>query len=262
MVIVFWSVFGAQCVASWLTSTGATGSSSDPLRSPPTGLILAPMAEQTTVMPETDDEIDVIDSKTLDAYINRGIKRYVGKVPQATVVGWYGKNGIEWIRLPTLKADGSAVVHPLPIDPHSVPMSIFQNDAVIRVYTLPMPVPSPRPAEWVDRPPRRFTFTKTAPTVVIEEMSLATVGQEIVSEWKELADELVTADEELELVMELVESMESAQPPGANLKEWVRKADLLEALEARDHREVDDEEEEEETEQNVPNGAASQETSP
>ena len=220
------------------------------------------MAEQTTVVPEADDEIEVVDSKTLDAYINRGIKRYVGKVPQATVVGWYGKNGIEWIRLPTLKADGSAVVHPLPIDPHSVPMSIFQNDAVIRVYTLPMPVPSPRPAEWVDRPPRRFTFTKTAPTVVIEEMSLATVGEEIVSEWVELAEEMSSADAELERVIDFVESLESAQPPGANLKEWVRKADLIDALDGREHREVDDGEEEEETEQDAPNGAASQETSP
>jgi hypothetical protein len=212
------------------------------------------MADQTVVEAEGDDEINVVDSKTLDAFINRGIREYLGKVPVATMVGWYGKAGtIEYFQTPKIQADGSASVHPLPIDRYSVPMAIFQNDEVIRVYTLPMPIPKERPADWVDRGPRRFTFTKTAPTLVIEEMTLATIGAEIVDEWTQLAEEMTSADAELEKVVSLVEAMETDQPNGTNLKEWIRKQELLDLLEDKVHRETEEDDDEEE-EDEVANG--------
>jgi hypothetical protein len=197
----------------------------------------------------------VVDPKSFYARLDEGTKDYLGKVPVATMVGWFGAGGLTFFQLPQRLTDGTARAVPMSIDPFSVPIAIFQDDAVIRVYSLPALAPDPRPAEWVDRAPRRFTLTKGAPTLVIEELPLAVMADEIIHEWEELAEGMNLADLELERIVALIDSIDPLQPPGANKEEWINKAELLEALEAHEHRENDDEEELEDEPEPEVNGA-------
>jgi hypothetical protein len=191
--------------------------------------------------------VEITDAKSFYAVLDAGTKNYMGKVPVATAVGWFGPRdatgaavGLTFFQLPQRLTDGTARAVPMSIDPFSVPIAIFQDDGMIRIYTLPAVVPTPRPAEWTDRAPRRFTLSKAAPTMVIEEMPLGVMAELIIDEWTELAEGMSGADVELERVIALVEGLEPEQPVGANSKEWLRKDDLIEALETREHREVDD----------------------
>ena len=206
--------------------------------------------------PEVLDEtpVKITNFKEFNARVAEGIAEYLGHVPSTAMVAWFGPGGAPSYFRP---------LAPMPIDRYSIPIAIFQNDDVVRIYTLPALPPEmrspPEPPEkdWVVRKPLRFTLTKTAPTYVTEEMDLTIMSSEIIDEWTQAATEMNSADAELEKVMALVEALEPEQPAGANLKEWLRKEELLEALEARDHREVDDEtqEGEDETELEAPNGA-------
>lgn len=58
--------------------------------------------------------------------------------------------------------------------------AMFQNDDVVRVYTLSKSADKPSP-------PTRYTFTKAAPTYAAEVMSLDTFIDEIAEEWQEVA---------------------------------------------------------------------------
>jgi hypothetical protein len=202
--------------------------------------------------PPVDPPVEINDTKSFYSVLDAGTKAYLGRVPVATAVGWFGPRdatgatvGLTFFQLPQRLTDGTARAVPMSIDPFSVPIAIFQDDAMIRIYTLPAVVPEPRPDAWTDRAPRRFTLSKAAPTMVIEEMTLAVMADLIVDEWVGLAEGMSGADVELERVVELIDAMEPEQPVGANAKEWIRKDDLIEALEAKEHRGVDEEEEEE-----------------
>jgi hypothetical protein len=125
---------------------------------------------------------------------------------------------------------------PCPMDPMSRVIAIFQNDDVIRVYTLAVP-PEPKPDAWKPQPPACYTLSRTAPTYVIETMMLDVMADEIADEWSELADGMSSAARELEAVMAHIGSLD----------ELIHRAQLLKELQEGLHHGADDEEEEIET---------------
>ena len=121
----------------------------------------------------------------------------------------------------------------LPFDPFSRVIAIFQNDAVVRVYTLGAAPPKEgKPAGWKDQPPTRYTITKTAPTYVAETMNLDAMADEIIDEWTEVAEGMSSAESELEKVIDYV----------SGLDDIIARETLLGELRDRLHREGGDDE--------------------
>lgn len=185
----------------------------------------------TDVVAENEDEDEKI--TTLEQFHAR-IARGVGDTtrPVGSLVSWFGPNGAPSFWKPR---------EPVPFDKGSVIIAIFQSDDVVRVYTLPAKTPEPKPADWVERRPLRYTLTRVAPTYVTEEMDLQMMADELIDEHVQVVTGMNSADAELERVIEMVELMDPV-PGGANV---IDRAELLEALEARDHREFDPDEEDE-----------------
>ena len=197
--------------------------------------------------PEVEEDEDEDEKVTTIERFNARIARGVGDAatPVGSMVAWFGPDG-----KPSHWRPAGAV----PFDPFSIIIALFQNDAAVRVYTLPAAIPEPQPKDWKVRRPLRYTLTKAAPTYVVEEMDLTTMADEIIDERVRLAAGMSTADAELERVIDLVELMDPT-PGTANV---IDRAELLEALEARDHREFDEApEEKEETEEIVVGAGAS-----
>jgi hypothetical protein len=92
-------------------------------------------------------------------------------LPRMTGFSWFGADG---------KPLAIVVGQPFPINAGSTAYVMFQNDDVVRVYTLSRSAEKPSP-------PSRYTFTKTAPTFGAEVMSLDTFIDEIAEEWQEVA---------------------------------------------------------------------------
>jgi hypothetical protein len=135
---------------------------------------------------------------------------------------------------------------PLPMNPQATVIAIFQNDDVVRVYTLARP-PDPRPDSWKPGPPACYTLSKAAPTYVVETMSLEVMADEIADEWSELADGMSSAARELEAVVAHVEGMD----------ELIHRDQLLKDLAEGIHHGIDDEDEPEE-----PSGVVAGDTTP
>lgn len=181
---------------------------------------------------EEDEKIATIEQ--FNARIARGVGDAVH--PVGAMLAWFGPDGkpSHWKPLETV-----------PFDRFSLVIALYQDDSVVRVYTLPAKAPEPVDKDWKIRRPLRYTLTKTAATYVVEEMDLRTMADEIIDERVRLATGMNSADAELEKVIEMVELMDPV-PGGANV---IDRAELLEALEARDHREYEPEEtEDDETE--------------
>lgn len=178
-------------------------------------------------MPE-DERISTITEFT-DKILD-GVGADINDLPRSSSMLWLGPGGSP-VFLEVKKA--------VPFDPSSFVVAIFHNDAVVRVYTLPLKQPTPVPDGWKVRPPQRYTLSRTASTYVCDEMSLDTMADEIVEEWNQLALEMSSADIELEAVKDYIEGL----PPTTTLGQ------LIEMLDAGLHHE-----EEEETEI-VENGA-------
>ena len=83
-----------------------------------------------------------------------------------------------------------AVGAPFPLKDGAVVYAMFQDNEVVRVYTLSRDQQKPSP-------PSCYTLTKTAPTYAAEVMSLDTFIDEIAEEWQMVAglDDLEDPDE-------------------------------------------------------------------
>src|SRR5579864_3162215 len=88
--------------------------------------------------------------------------------------------GFSWFQ--NAKGEPITIVlgQPFPLKDGTTAYAMFQNDDVVRVYTLSKSAEKPSP-------PSRYTFTKTAPTYAAEVMSLDTFIDEIAEEWQEAA---------------------------------------------------------------------------
>jgi hypothetical protein len=150
----------------------------------------------------SDEKITTI--KAFSERILSGVQADIDDLRRGGGAMWFGPGSPCFIEL----------TKPLPFDEYSVAIAVFQNDSVIRVYTLPAVPPTPRPAAWKTREPMCYTLTKLAPTYVFETMSLETMADEIVDEWNELAVEMSSAEAEREAVIDYIESF-GAEPIGA-----------------------------------------------
>jgi len=108
------------------------------------------------------------------------------------------------------------VSKPVPFDSYSGVLAIFQTEQVIKVYSIPLPPPTPRPSDWQDRRPTRYTLTRVAPTYVAETMTWDVLAQAVVADGNELAggetqmmiDYIAGQSEEMLKRDELVEALE------------------------------------------------------
>lgn len=168
------------------------------------------------------------------SYVKDGTRGYLDSVPIAAMAAWFGPGGSQMYFQP---------LGQFQIDPYSTPIAIFHDDNVIRVYTLPSKVPDPKPAVWTDRRPRRYTFTKTAPTYVVEEMDLQLMADEIIDEWVVLAEATSSAEAELDKVIQWITDEKPATI-----------ADIIVGLHEGAHRMTDDDGDEEEEDDDASGG--------
>ena len=149
-----------------------------------------------------------------------GVSVDIDDLPKGAMVSWFADPSTG---KPTTFKVGE--VHPF--DPYSRVIGIFQSEETIRVYTLPAAPPTPRPNDWKDRPPTRYTLTRDAPTFVAETMvSLDVMAALLIEEWNVLGD-VDSAEEEREAVTQ-----------------WLREKNLVtlaDAIEAGEHLERDEE---------------------
>src|SRR5271165_4160066 len=119
------------------------------------------MTDAVATEVEEEDDEKVTSIEQFEARIARGVGDTV--TPTGMTLAWFGPDGKPsyWTRF-----------QPAPLDRFSGVIAVYQNDLVVRVYTLPLEPPKPKPADWDVRFPRRYTLTKTAPTYVVEEMNL------------------------------------------------------------------------------------------
>lgn len=153
------------------------------------------------------------------AAILEGVSVDIDDLPKGSMAAWFADPATN---RPTIFRVNAAV----PFDAYSRVIAIFQGEETIRVYTLPAAPPEPRPADWKDQSPSRFTLTKTAPTYVAEVMNLDAMAALLIDEWDTLGD-TDSAEEELAAVIEYLR--------GKNL------TSLAEALEAGEHHADDGE---------------------
>jgi len=123
----------------------------------------------------------------------------LSKLPQGRSVGWLPAPGS---LAPTMIKAGE----PIPFDPYSRVVSIFHDDEVIRVYTLGLVPPEPKPKDWTPSPPMRFTLTKSAPTYVSEIMNLDTMATEMIKEWVMVESDMTSTEAEREKVVAYLEA--------------------------------------------------------
>ncbi len=136
--------------------------------------------------------------------ILEGVNADIDDLPKGSMAAWFG-------------AAGSGVTYfrhgeTMPIEQYSRIVGIFQGDNDIRVYTIcvdPKSAGLETPAGWKTQPPRRYTFTKTAPTYVAEVMSLETMADEIIEEWNELADDDDDEPGEFEAITEYIGGLDT-----------------------------------------------------
>lgn len=103
---------------------------------------------------------------------------------------------------------------PVPFDPFSGVMAIYQTPNLIKVYATPLQPPTPRPENWQDRTPTRYTLSRNAPTFVAEVMSWDLMAHLVVEEGNALANA-----GEFDLVIDYIEGKE----PTINRDELLRE---------------------------------------
>lgn len=152
------------------------------------------------------------------AAVLEGVNVDIDDLPKGSMVAWFAD-----------PVSNRATIfrhqQPLPFDRHLVVIAIFQDTETIRVYALPAAPPDPKPADWKDAVPSRFTLTRSAPTYVAEVMNLDAMAALLIDEWDSLGSS-GGADEEL-----------------ASVTDWLRSKGhetLADQLEAGDHHEEDD----------------------
>jgi hypothetical protein len=186
--------------------------------------------------------------------ILEGVRADFNDLPKGATFAWFNNPSTN---SPTMFKHGE----PVPFDSFSRVIALFQDDDVVRIYTMPAAPPNPIPADWKARSPTRYTLTKTAPTYFAETMNLDAMASEMIEEWNAIADGINAADIELESVIEYIEGLAIE---GA----MVNSSVLLEGLRNEEHREEDDSDPEPETEPDasaapaVPTDAPAQEATP
>lgn len=137
--------------------------------------------------------------KEFGEYIEENAATDINELPKCGSVAWFGPNGGFMF---------FEVFKPNPLDPSSTIYAIFQSDDTIRIYQLPGAVPAPAPANWKVRPPSRWTLSRFAPTYVAEAYpSLDSLADAIVGEFDVVSEDATSADTELALVIDHLESM-------------------------------------------------------
>ena len=137
--------------------------------------------------------------KEFGEYIEENAATDINELPKCGSIGWFGPNGGFMF---------FEVFKPNPLDPSSTIYAIFQSDDTIRIYQLPGAVPTPAPANWKVRPPSRWTLSRFAPTYVAEAFpSLDSLADAIVGEFDAVSEDATSADTELALVIDHLESM-------------------------------------------------------
>ena len=124
--------------------------------------------------------------------------------------------GLSWFQGLTGKQVVVVTGAEFPLLEGAVVYAMFQNDDVVRVYTLSKD-------QKKASPPSRYTFTKSAPTFVAEVMSLDTFIDEIAEEWQMVAglDLIEDADDDDDApettTPQFPDAHSSATPPPATL---------------------------------------------
>jgi hypothetical protein len=167
----------------------------------------------------------ITSGKEFGEKIIAGMPADINDLPRAQKTTWFNApNG-----KPTVFEMSKAV----PFDPYSFVVGMFHDDEVIRIYTVPLVPPEPKPEEWKVRSPTRYILTRAAPTFVSEVMSLDVMADEIIDEWAQVADGMNSAEVEREAVIAHLESY-GAEP--------LSPKSLIEELRDEVHLEDDEEE--------------------
>lgn len=159
-----------------------------------------------------------------------GVRVHPDELPKVASAGWVGPNGLTFIEINKVN----------PLDPFSMVVGVFYDDTEIRLYTMPVVPPSLKPDTWKVRANGRMILSRTGISFVSEAYSsIDAMAQAMVDEWNAVADEVNSAEAELEAVLGYLEG-QSLEVPQPSL------AFLLEGLRAGEHHAEDEDDDEDE----------------
>jgi hypothetical protein len=158
--------------------------------------------------------------------IEEGVNADITDLPKGQSVAWFAPPGSNTATMFRVLSD-------VPFDAYSTVIALFDQGDSITAYTLPKAPPELKPADWKVTSPCRYTLTKTAPTYLMEVMTIDAMADLIVDEWNLVADTMSSAEAEREAIADWLSSQPSTSH-ATGVAEIIRSGEYAEEDEEED----------------------------